>query len=1015
MALSNDNLHELYLDEDLNLSKLVDSDANSSFFNSCDYYSYENLTDIKFINADLKVLHINIRSFLSKLDQLILLLNELESVGHKIDVILLCETFITKLNITKCKINGYNLTEYFIREQGSRGGVAIFTKKGLKCIPRTDLMIYKEGLYESCFIELITDIGQKNIIVGEFYRIPGTNEKDFLHELDKLLRTIDIEQKELLIGSDQNIDLLKINTHNNSSELLEICLKSSVIPTIIRPTRITHSTSTLIDNLFISSNLTKNYKSGIILSEISDHFACFIMITNSKKINKTFKEFKSRKLNKTKLSRIKETLRDFNWNELEYCNTETAYDKFETVLFHIMNKHAPEKIFKIKHNDILSEPWMTKGLLISSRRIYKLYTKSIKKSKGDSIYDKYIEQRNKLRSLKRKAKLDHFRNLLNEYRNDSKRLWSTINSLTGKIKNKNDSLEYITINGIKNYNKQNIANGFCDFFSNIGNKLASNIDKSNKSYKDFMSTSSSNSVFLHPTNKYEIEKIINSLKNKTSFGSDKISNSFIKSIKSEICHPLEIIFNKSMLEGKFPSKFKIAHVLPVFKNNNKHDCNNYRPISLLTCISKILEKLVHNRIYTFLEQHKLLNPLQFGFRKGHNTIDAITCFFTKLLPKLDQKEYNIGVFVDLSKAFDSIDHNILLYKLEKLGIRGIAKTWFEDYITDRKQCVRLNKENTNDYYYSKLCNISHGVPQGSILGPILFLIYISDMTNSIKHGTAISFADDTTLIISDKSFEDLYSNTYEDINSLIDFLNANKLSINLNKTKYILFKPNLRKVCNLNKEPKLIINNTEIKQVDKIKFLGLHIDSKINWIYQVNSIISKLKQSEYIFRSCKTLLPLHCKKLLYYAHVASHLSYGSLIWAPMINNTQLEKIKKCIDKILLYIKNVRMVNHRNLLYKELKILNFEDTIELELSKFMYKITNNMTPFSIHEAFRQEPGHYNTRNRNTPRIIQHTTNLFNKSFMAKCTSLFTRLPQELKQYNNIKSFSKNFTKSKLANY
>ena len=135
----------------------------------------------------------------------------------------------------------------------------------------------------------------------------------------------------------------------------------------------------------------------------------------------------------------------------------------------------------------------------------------------------------------------------------------------------------------------------------------------------------------------------------------------------------------------------------------------------------------------------------------------------------------------------------------------------------------------------------------------------------------------------------------------------------------------------------------------------------------------------------------------------------------MINNTQLEKIKKCIDKILLYIKNVRMVNHRNLLYKELKILNFEDTIELELSKFMYKITNNMTPFSIHEAFRQEPGHYNTRNRNTPRIIQHTTNLFNKSFMAKCTSLFTRLPQELKQYNNIKSFSKNFIKSKLANY
>jgi hypothetical protein len=739
------------------------------------------------------------------------------------------------------------------------------------------------------------------------------------------------------------------------------------------------------------------------------------MITNTKKIKKNPVEFKSRKLNQNKLRLINESLSEINWEVLETLNTDDSYNKFEETLSAILDYHAPEKITRVKHTHILTEPWMTKGILTSSKRIYKLYTKCIKKTKGDPIYDKYIEQRNKLGSIKRKAKFKHYQTLINNYKSDSKRLWKTINELTGKCKNKSDSIDYININGIKTYNNENISNGFCEFFSNVGAKVATGIGKCSKDYKEYMTSHSTNSIYLYPTNRYEIEKIINNFKNKTSFGNDKISNTLIKSLKSEISYPLEIIFNKSITEGIFPNKFKLAHVLPIFKNNNKHEFTNYRPISLLTCLSKILEKIIHNRLYVFLEDNKLFSDLQFGFRKKLSTIDAITCFLTKLIPSLDKKEFNIGIFIDLSKAFDTIDHDILLYKLERLGIRGIAKTWFQDYLANRKQSVRINKVNSNDFFLSTPCNVTHGVPQGSILGPILFIIYISDMTNSLKHGTAISFADDTTLLIRNKSFEDLYIHAYEDLHSLIDYLNANKLSINLSKTKYILFKPNIRKYCNLNKVPDLIINNIEIKQVEYTKFLGIYIDSKLNWMYQVNNIINKLKQSLYIFNSTKSLLPISSKILLYHAHVVSHITYGTLLWGPMINNVQINKIKACINKIVTAIKNVKKINNYYVVYKELKILKFEDIIELELNKFMYKMLNNLITENIQNAFDNEPRHYNTRNRNIPRIAQHNTNLYNNSFMAKSAIMFTRLPEEIKNAKSLKLFSKYIIKLKQDNY
>jgi hypothetical protein len=491
----------------------------------------------------------------------------------------------------------------------------------------------------------------------------------------------------------------------------------------------------------------------------------------------------------------------------------------------------------------------------------------------------------------------------------------------------------------------------------------------------------------------------------------------IKFLTNEISYPLEIICNKSMSEGYYPDQFKYAHIIPIHKGKSKHDMNNFRPVSLLCCLSKILEKIIYKRLYGFLEEHNLFNKLQFGFRKKLNTIDAITAFLARLLPNMDKKEHCMGIFIDLSKAFDTIDHTILIYKLNKLGIRGICNEWFKNYLKNRSQSVRLSKDNSNDFILSNTCPIIYGVPQGSILGPLLFTIYILDMPDSISHGIPISFADDTSIFINHSSLEDLYIHAYEDLNAIIDWFNANKLSMNLLKTKYILFEPYLKyKDLHKNSIPELIINGIKIDQVECTSFLGLQLDSKLNWNLHVSKVVNKLRQAMYIFNSTKRILSKYSKKTLYYANVYSHITYGAFLWAPMIKNSQTNTISKLLNKIVSCIMNTKRFN--NSAYKELELLKFTDVTKLELGKFMYKLVNKLLPTDIYETVvgrQNQDRHYQTRNRNVPRIAKHTSNLYNNSFLVRSNLVWTQLPEHIKSTTHIKSFKQNFKKLTLSNY
>ena len=345
------------------------------------------------------------------------------------------------------------------------------------------------------------------------------------------------------------------------------------------------------------------------------------------------------------------------------------------------------------------------------------------------------------------------------------------------------------------------------------------------------------SIFMSPTCPTEIRNIIDKLPNKSSSGHDNISNILLKHLKEALIPPLTIIFNSSIKEGMFPHGMKAADVIPLYKTKEKYLVTNYRPISLLVTIFKILEKVVYSRTYNFLTDTDQLYQSQYGFRTGHSCQNAISELIGSILKNQEENKLTIGVFIDLSKAFDTLSYAILLKKLDKYGIRGTPLKWFESYLKERTMRVKVNSL-TEPFTYSTYQQVSYGTPQGSCLGPLLFLVFINDLHNVVEHGMSLLFADDTTLLHSHKNLRYLKWSVEDDLTRLMDWFKANKLTLNLDKTVCLLFS-NQSKF----QEVTLEIRTYKLQSSDIVKFLGVWIDNKLNWNKHINTLIAKLKQN----------------------------------------------------------------------------------------------------------------------------------------------------------------------------
>lgn len=994
-----------------NLLNIVDYD--DVLTSDCSYLCIDDDNDKHYDGIDkendaLIVAHLNIHGLISKNDDFKELLSKLDYKNLLPDMILLCETFLTDMNSTALCYDKFKLLSE-CRKTKKQGGVSILVRTDIDFVERHDLKRFEEGKFESIFIE-VRQKGKNSIVVGEVYRVPGTSEIDFIEAYDTIVTKIRSENKKAIIGTDQNLDYLKINSHSNTMKFFESNLSNHMIPTIYKPTRVTHSTATLIDNIYVETSLYNNVKSFIIQNDISDHYMCLALIQSN--INKKCvkRKVSIRKITDDVMRNMCASLSMRNWCELRDMTIDDGSDKLLKEMQIVVDHYAP---CKMKNTECtrykVNVPWMTQGLKKSSQKCQTMFKKVAKKPRDSIEFGRYKEYRNIFNTLRRKSKVAYYNDLIEKNRHSSKKLWGILHKLTGKIRNKQDISDEIIVNGVKESDANVISNAFGKHYSEIGKILARKIEEKGNVIDPmhYMRSRTEQSCFFFPTSAFEIETIIRNLKVKDSSGFDEISNKILKKIYPGIIEALEILFNKSLQEGHFPKNMKLAIVKPLYKGKKKTEIVNYRPVSLLIVISKILEKLVNKRITKFLSKFNVLTEVQYGFRSGRSTNDAILDFIGNVVENVNKGSYTVSLFLDMSKAFDTVKHETLFKKLEFYGIRGSALCWFKSYLQNRT--IKVNYKNV----LSKTYEVQYGTPQGSVLGPLIYIILANDLAKTLKFCSCVTFADDTTVFASGNNLRFLYRKINADLEILSKWFDSNTLTLNVEKSKYMVFRPKSKK--ELSYRGKIKLGDKEMERVENIKFLGIVIDEFLDWGMHLKFVMNKIIAGNYSLSMVKNLLPTDIKLLIYYTNIQSHINYAISAWGPMMKARDISKIKVQQNKAIRLIFNSGKRARLSELYKRSKVLKLEDLMELELLKISYRYINELLPVRISNLFDLSNHSYNTRNRNGLRTAHHTSEKYNKSFLGKAPHFWLCAKESMKNLCSLKSFAKSYINTKIVVY
>ena len=987
----------------------------------CKYYEESECFD-KFQNIKTDTfctLSMNIRSLPGKFLELKDFL--LSSFGeYKPDIICLQELWNVPVH-DNFFLDGYHPLDYQIRDisalnSNAGGGVGIYIRNHISYDPIPELSVFIPRVFESQFFK-IKHGRNKYTLIGNIYRpntAPFADIKRFnliLKEiLEKIKSKIEYKHfKDVIICGDMNIDLLKTHAHNDSGTYLDTLLQFGLLPIITLPTRLGNRSATILDH--ISTNFTDdNFDTGIITSDISDHFPVFYVRHFRIASKKQATSIRIRKIDEFSKQNFKSLLLSKDWSDiLNDYNPESAFENFFSFIDDSYEKCFPEKNIQPKSIDKLKSPWMTQGLFESRKKKMKLYNKKLRKPSHENV--QIFKEYNKMYTkLIRKTRHDYYNSKFDEFRRDSKKTWQTINEILGRGKNVSDIPKSFVSNEKILSGSLEIAEGFNDFFINIGPSLAKTIPKSKKHFSEYLNEPCNENFVFANVNHEIITAALSKLQSKNSSGPDKISTNILKFAAPNILDPLTHLFNLSFRTGFIPTCLKTAVIKPIFKKGDADNFTNYRPISLLSSFSKLLEKVACNQIMKYLDKFRLLYEHQYGFRRGHDTEQPVIHLLDRIYKALDNSDgskYSLAIFIDLTKAFDTCEVNILLYKLNHYGFRGIANLWFRNYLTGRKQYTSIRGEN------SSLKNITCGVPQGSILGPLLFIILINDLPNASKF-FSILYADDTTLEMSSNNLRKLYLEANVELDKISDWFKANKLTLNISKTKYILFRDKNQHVDFI--DHKLNIERKEIERIGEdckekyFKFVGVHLDEHLSWHYHIKHINRKVANANYALSKLKNLLPIKVKYTIYNSLIKSHIEYNLSCWGK-VKSKEIEKIIVLQKRAVRYIANLKYNSHTGQTFKNLNILKFNDLVNLKQATFMYRYANDKLPSSFKDVFSKLSNFDRSLSFELPKTKKASLKLLPSFSMIK---IWNELPLHIKRNRSLKSFKRQYS-SHLSEY
>ena len=557
-------------------------------------------------------------------------------------------------------------------------------------------------------------------------------------------------------------------------------------------------------------------------------------------------------------------------NVYNTTDPDAAWCHFRTELLDICDAMAPYGSIRIRGR--LPE-WMTDEYMSIAKAKDKAKRKS-NKSRNAVDFFIYKNLRNEANTMSANLKRDFITTSIGDNKNNVKKLWKILRKL---IPSKNSSANSeCEINGSSD--PLHIAESFNKLFCSIGSELAEKIpDVSLDHIPEILET---DSVFEFEEVSTEcVMKLLKNICASKATGIDGISAKFLKLAYIPLSGPITHIINCSLRLSVVPMEWKRARVSPLFKSGDRSEMTNYKPISVLPVMGKILERIVHDQLYRYLDENNLLHPAQSGFRPGHSTVSSTVIFLNSIYSVFDKNMITGSVFLDLKKAFDTVDHTLLCHKLIKYGVVGRSNAWFRNYLENRQQVTRYKK------CISSLRDINCGIPQGSILGPLLFILYINDLPSSTFSSDIGLYADDTVLYTSGSDVEEVSVKLQDDMNRVYLWMCANKLSLNVSKTKSMLFATQYFNGC---VDLSINVAGEVLEQVNVFKYLGF-IDNKLTFNDHIEYILKKSKQKVGFLWRVRKYLPRSIALTLYKSLVLPHFDYGDIIYGHTVQSN-LQKL-----------------------------------------------------------------------------------------------------------------------------
>jgi len=951
------------------------------------YHTIDSFNDtVANSNYNFNLFHLNIRSFNRNSDQLFVYLNQL---SVKPDVLVLTETWFTCDEYAG--LRGYH--GYHTCREGRRGGgVSVYVRDSFKSSSISEWSFVNDSM-EICSVSIV--LSDARIILHGIYRPPDRNIESFVDDMAGICDNIKRDDHVFFVG-DLNIDI--ISPTSAGEDFMSLCYSSSFLPLINIPTHVTDRTSSCLDHIWY--NKLHDVHSGAFDTDITDHYMIFATVQLQTDVNgfftKLFRDHGATSLNtlRVEFSRFANEFSMF----LEAGSGEIGIDElmrtFAIDLYKIYDKCCPIRSKRISNNRQL-KPWISNDLMSCIRRKHLLY-RSFKRGVVDLEY--YNAFRNQVTSLIRRAKVRYYSHKFQSKLNDASATWKTINSLMSRKVRSSKSIEVLSGDRLLS-EPGAVASCLNEYFIGVGNDLDRNIPLCNTSPMSYMGERVTNSFFINPVVPNDVFRIVTNLKSKSCplYG---LPTYILKLNVDLLSTCIAKLFNISVGAGKFPESLKESRVIPLFKSGNDNLVKNYRPISLLSDFSKIFEKLMYSQLIGFINNNDILCCNQFGFRKNCNTSDAIVEFLDSIYQTLDSRYVSVAVFLDFSKAFDTVRHDVLLSKLDHMGVRGHALDWFRSFVSGRRQYVTVNNVNSS----SSPINI--GVPQGSVLGPLLFLLYINDMHNSSNRLKFIHFADDTTVFHSGQQLHEIITEINVELLKIRDWLNSNRLSLNVGKTSFMLFCD--RKVQEV---PIVRVADIGVKQVSEAKFLGVLIDDKLNFQRHVSNITGIVSRSIGVMNRISIFVPPRVMKSIYYSLVFSKINYGVIAWgrSRLGNISIMEKIlkraRRCVSRSANSAWDVTasFLNFRSI-FEYFTAIKFYRSVKLNHHSYYAQIFDTLIPLHDHDTRFSCQDKYNI-----PHFVKSKCR---SSFLFQSIDIWNGLTEDTKACDTLSKFKRSLKRELL---